>query len=428
MPRAAVSPGEECVECVVFATAATSPLTDVAGECGWAECDGAEWEAGVVGAVGVAIERRTTGSAAAEIGAAEPELLRPVAGPLIGPGEGPAEGPVVGALTERALAELAALAAAALEAAAAAARDRGVAAWRSAPHRPTGGLTADARPRAAIEAGVIAPVPDHPGAEPAAPEGWIVLPGVATFAVGAVDREAAAGMRRTTFAERSAALWLEAAGPGCGPAGPVWPARSPGARSPGARSPAARSRGARSRGARAVGGRFAGPRAAGAAAATRSRSTSIGPTEVISGGRRTRATSPPIRSAICPGPGPSEMPERTTRGKPRGGKTDNAGVAAGAAAASSEPREDHQYCHHLGGCTPCPTGRARTVSGPRSERRTSGECAFAAANRVAAIATDPIGDGRGRVSGGPGRRNRRATDWPRLPSPSSLICSRTRDE
>jgi len=101
-------------------------------------------------------------------------------------------------------------------------------------------------------------------------------------------------------------------------------------------------------------------------------------------------------------------PVRTTRGSPRGG---NVGSAAADAAGSSPPRIDHQYCHHRGGETPCPAiDFARTGSGPRSDRRTSGECAVAAANRVAAIATLPIGDGRGRDSGGPGRRNRRAAD------------------
>lgn len=222
-------------------------------------------------------------------------------------------------------------------------------------------------------------------------------------------------MRRTTSAERSAALLLCAARAGRGPASP---ARFPGATF--------------------VGARFGGAILDAPAAAARSRSTSIGPTDVTSGGRRTRATSPPNRPTMCPGRAPSMSPVRTTRGNPRGG---NVGSAAADAAGSSPPRIDHQYCHHRGGETPCPAiDFARTGSGPRSDRRTSGECAVAAANLVAAIATLPIGDGRGRDSGGPGRRNRRAADWPRLtplrspePGPpsslsrSSVICSRIRD-
>jgi hypothetical protein len=210
-------------------------------------------------------------------------------------------------------------------------------------------------------------------------------------------------MRRTTLAEKSAALVPRAAGAGRGPASP---ARFPGA----------------------------GPKTA---AATRSRSTSIGPTDVTSGGRRTRTTSPPRRPAMPPGRGPSASPVRTTRGNPRGGsagKTEAAAAGAGPAT-SSGLRDDHHCCHQRGGCTPPASGRGRTDSGPRSDRRTSGECAVAAANLVAAKATLPIGDGRGRDSGGPGRRNRRATATPRLPAPGppapgpappSLICSRTR--
>jgi len=231
-----------------------------------------------------------------------------------------------------------------------------------------------------------------------------IADGAPTDAAGATGAgEPVADMRRTTSAEKSAALVL--LGAACAGRGPASPARFAGARSPGPR--------------------FAGARFAGAAAVDRSRSTSIGPTDVTSGGRRTRTTSPPSRPTMCPGRAPSSEPVRTTRGSPRGGST---GAASAAGAGASSPRIDHQYCHQRGGCTPWPSWRVRIGSGPRSDRRTSGECAVAAANRVAAIATLPIGDGRERVSGGPGRRKWLATVRPRVASaPPSLICSRIRD-
>jgi len=400
MPRAAVSPGAECP--AVTVAGGTTPTSAVPGPgaavaAGAADFVGTEGisagSGAAAGAAPGAIERRTTGAgggAAAEVAVA-PGTARDVA-----PRDDVArvEVVVVGAC-------------AAAACAAAAARERGVAAWRNAAHRPTGGLAAAmvAAPAAAIgpDAGVGAVGVGH--AVPAPACCVDALP--ATAALGATAAElpdercaaAAAGMRRTTLAEKSAVLALCAASAGRGPASP---ARFPGARSPGER--------------------FDGPRCA---AVVRSRSTSIGPIDVTSGGRRTRTTSAPIRSAMCPGRGPSARPARTTRGNPRGG-TGGAGVAA-VETASSWLCADHQYCHQRGGCTPWPALRVRIGSGPRSDRRTSGECAVAAANRVAAIATLPIGDGRGRVSGGPGRRNRRATSWPRLASPPSVICSRTRD-
>jgi len=377
MPRAAVSPGAECavVEAGAEPAATSGPATDgavtvSAALVGAAEADADGTGAGGVAACGVAIERRTTGLAAAAglaagaAGAADPAAAAAARG-----------GVFVAALDETGAA-----------AAAAAARDRGVAACRSAAQRPVGGLADDAR-IAATPAGAIADEADGAAAADAGP---------------------VADMRRTTFAEKSAALVpLGAAGAGRGPASP---ARLPGARSPGPR--------------------LAGARFAGAAAVDRSRSTSIGPTDVTSGGRRTRTTSPPRRPTMCPGRAASAAPVRTTRGNPRGGTTGGAAAAESATADVScwLPCADHQYCHHRGGCTPWPTWRVRMGSGPRSDRRTSGECAVAAANRVAAIATLPIGDGRERVSGGPGRRKWLATVRPRVASaPPSLICSRIRD-
>jgi hypothetical protein len=319
---------------------------------------------GVAAAAGVAGDRRTTGLVAgAGAGAgAETVELRAGAGDRIAPP------------TEAALVD-----------AAAAARERGVAACRNAAQRPAGGLTADRPARAADDAGAMTPDPVLAlGAETCC-----AAADPAAFGIPLAFAAAERGIRRTTPAERSAALALGAPGAGRDPASPDLLV---GARSPGARF---------------VGARFAG-------AAARSRSTSIGPTEVTSGGRRTRTTSPPSRPTMCPGRAASPAPVRTTRGRPRGGNVGNTAADepgdAAAADVSSPPRSDHQYCHHRGGCTPWLTGRARTGSGPRSDRRTSGECAVAAANRVAAIATEPIGDGRERLSGGPGRRKWRATD------------------
>jgi hypothetical protein len=188
---------------------------------------------------------------------------------------------------------------------AAAERDRGVAACRSAAQRPAGGLTADDPAIAAAPAGAMAVDPEEDG----------------------TDCAEAAGMRRTTSAEKPAALLpLDAV---CAGRVPASPARFP----DGPRS-VPTADGARCAGPRFAGARFAGvgTRLAGAGAAERSRSTSIGPTDVTSGGRRTRTTSPPSRPTMCPGRAPADSPVRTTRGSPRGG---TGGATAGVAGLSS---------------------------------------------------------------------------------------------
>jgi hypothetical protein len=113
-------------------------------------------------------------------------------------------------------------------------------------------------------------------------------------------------------------------------------------------------------------------------------------------------------SAICPGAGFDRF-DRTKVGKPRGGKATGLGV-------SFAPNVG---CHHLGGRTATSpdsaVGRTNEFdAGPCRLRLMAGGRAMPATNRIDALATLPMSAGRGRPSGGPGRRKCAAAARPTM--------------